>query len=420
MHRAKFCGEPGPVDRLLVRSDRFFIGEDFLFPGLEFFFVDGGGVKLLPYFVDLSGELVFASDVSGFFVKVVERNATVSGFVDAGLDEVVEEGGEGVIVFGGDRIVFVIVAFGAAGGGAHPDCAKGADVLALECIESFFFNDAGFAIRIDDAVVGGSGEGAIISIGKKIPGELLAGELIKGHVVSEGLDDVFSVRRGGDGFVGNHAVGVGVTNEIEPEKPLVLGVLERGEPSIDELFVVFRRGIFFEGGDFFGRGRKSAKVVGKSTKKNARGGFFDGLDFLLVPSAFKEGIDRVFGESWDFGAGEFLIGPMFFVFRTFLDPLFERVLLLSRQAISRVEGRHVIIFIVGEDPVDQFALFGLARNDGRGFSTGSSLEGVETKAGFAFFLIEAVTEKAVLREDGTDVAVVADLSSSGERQGEEN
>ena len=111
---------------------------------------------------------------------------------------------------------------------------------------------------------------------------------------------------------------------------------------------------------------------------------------------------------------------MFFVFRTFLDPLFERVLLLSRKAIGRVEGRHVIIFIVGEDPVDQFALFGLARNDGRGFSTGSSLEGVETKAGFAFFLIEAVTEKAVLREDGTDVAVVADLSSSGERQGEEN
>lgn len=48
------------------------------------------------------------------------------------------------------------------------------------------------------------------------------------------------------------------------------------------------------------------------------------------------------------------------------------------------------------------------------------MEGVETKAGFAFFLIEAVTEKAVLREDGTDVAVVADLSSSGERQGEEN
>ena len=78
MHRAKFCGEPGPVDRLLVRSGRFFIGEDFLFPGLEFFFVDGGGVKLLPYFVDFSGELVFASDVSGFFVKVVERNATVS------------------------------------------------------------------------------------------------------------------------------------------------------------------------------------------------------------------------------------------------------------------------------------------------------------------------------------------------------
>lgn len=51
-------------------------------------------------------------------MDVVKRDASVAGFVNSGLDEGIEEGGERVVVFGGEGVVFVIVAFGTAGGEA--------------------------------------------------------------------------------------------------------------------------------------------------------------------------------------------------------------------------------------------------------------------------------------------------------------
>ena len=94
VHRAELCGEPRPIDGFLVSACGFFCGENVLFPGGKLFFVDGRGVKLLSYFINFLGELVFASDVGGFVVKVVKRDATVSGFVNAGFGQVVEECGE--------------------------------------------------------------------------------------------------------------------------------------------------------------------------------------------------------------------------------------------------------------------------------------------------------------------------------------
>ena len=49
-------------------------------------------------------------------MNVVERNPAIAGFVDSGFDERIEKGGEGVVVLGQNGIVFVVVAFGAAGG----------------------------------------------------------------------------------------------------------------------------------------------------------------------------------------------------------------------------------------------------------------------------------------------------------------
>ena len=171
-------------------------------------------------------------------MDVVKRDAAVAGFVDSGFDEWVEEGGEGVVILRGNGIVFVIVAFGASGGGAEPDGSKGAHVLALELVKGFFFDDACFAVRFDEPVVAGSGEGAVAAVREEVARNLFAGELIEGHVIAEGLDDIFSVRTGDDGLVGDHAIGVGVTDQVEPEEALVLGILGRAEPFFLEAAIV--------------------------------------------------------------------------------------------------------------------------------------------------------------------------------------
>ena len=304
----------------------------------------------------------------------------------------------------------MIVAFRAAGGGAHPNSTEGADVFSFEGVERFFFNDARFAVGVDEAIVGGGSECAVVSVGEEITSELFAGELIEGHVVAEGFDDVLAIRCGGDGFVGNHAVGIGVSDEVEPEKSLVLGVLKRGEPFLGEFFVVLWRGIFFESCDFLDSGWETAEVEGKTAEESAGIGFLDWLDFVFIPSAFEECVDGVIRSGWDFRPGEFLVGPVFFVFRAFLDPLLERFLLFLGKTISRIERGHVVVFVVGEDAVDQFAVIGFTRDDGGGLAVGGALEGVEAKVGFPLFLVEAVAEEAILREDGTNIAVVADLS----------
>lgn len=171
-------------------------------------------------------------------MKEMERDASVAGFIDSRFDEGVEEGCEIVVILGLDGVVFVIVAFGASGGEAQPDGSEGPDVFAFEGVKCLLFDDAGFAICIDEAIVGGRGEGSIITIREEVAGELLARELIKGHVRVQGLDDVFAVRAGCDGFVGNHAIGIGMANEVQPDEPLVFGVLEGGEPLIEKLLVV--------------------------------------------------------------------------------------------------------------------------------------------------------------------------------------
>lgn len=137
-------------------------------------------------------------------------------------------------------------------------------MFAFESIESLFLNDAGFAVGFDEAVVGGGDKGAAVAIGEKVACELFAGELVEGGVLGKGLDDVFPEGAGGDGFVGDHAVGVGVADEVEPEEALVLGVFEGGGPLGDEFLVVFRGGIFLEGGDFSVSRGEAAEVVGEA------------------------------------------------------------------------------------------------------------------------------------------------------------
>ena len=125
--------------RIARCDDRFFPLRKFGGIRLDF-------VKLLPHRLHLRAEFRILSNSLGIIVKVVDRHPAIPRLIDSRLDEVVEERGQRVVVLGGNRIVFVIVAFRAAGGRADPDGSQSPDMLALERVQRLFLDHARLAV----------------------------------------------------------------------------------------------------------------------------------------------------------------------------------------------------------------------------------------------------------------------------------
>ena len=102
---------------------------------------------------------------------------------------------------------------------------------------------------------------------------------------------------------------------------------------------------------------------------------------------------------------------MGFVDGTLRDPAAEEFLLGGREGLVRLLVRHHVIFVLGEETFDDFALIGLAWDD----RDGAALAGlqcvvaeIQTQAAFARLRVEAVAMEAGVRHDRTDVAIEAD------------
>lgn len=107
---------------------------------------------------------------------------------------------------------------------------------------------------------------------------------------------------------------------------------------------------------------------------------------------------------------------MVFIFSSLCDPEAEGLFFAFGETVDGVKRGHVVVFIFGEDSGDEFGLVWFAGDDGLAF--GGSFEGIEAEIGFALVFIEAVAEEAVVGEDGTDVAVVADLLGRDRERGQ--
>ena len=102
-------------------------------------------------------------------------------------------------------------------------------------------------------------------------------------------------------------------------------------------------------------------------------------------------------------------GPMSLVLGSLIDPFAQNSLLFLRQRLPAVDWRHMVVVTDGqEDPVDQFAVLGIPLDD-RGIPRLGGLEGslcqVETQTALPFLFIGAVTVKAGIRQDGSNVAI---------------
>ena len=97
----------------------------------------------------------------------------------------------------------------------------------------------------------------------------------------------------------------------------------------------------------------------------------------------------------------------------------QQVALFVAQVAIGIRRRHLLIRILGQDALDQFAIVGLPRNDR--FFRPLPIERVEPQLALALAGILAVAVEAVLRKDRTNVATVVDRSTDGgglERSGQ--
>ena len=116
------------------------------------------------------------------------------------------------------------------------------------------------------------------------------------------------------------------------------------------------------------------------------------------------------------------------VFRAFGNPAPQSVFFRRGQRLFRLRWRYEIIGIGGVDAMDQLALLRLSRC--HGLFTVMIRDGtialIQPQIGLAALFIEAVAAKALVREDGPDIAIELNPGLSrlchahaGEHEGEE-
>jgi hypothetical protein len=110
--------------------------------------------------------------------------------------------------------------------------------------------------------------------------------------------------------------------------------------------------------------------------------------------------------------------PVVPVFRSALDPAAQQVDLRRVQRLPRLRRGHEIVGIGSRDPLQQLAVPGLPRHDGRGSRLGGRhrrIPVIEPQPALALFVVRPVAGEALVREDRTNVAVEIETGVEGGR-----
>lgn len=196
--------------------------------------------------------------------------------------DVLENGGEGVVVLDGDGVELVVVAAGARD--SHADHG-GPDSLhdLVHAVGAGLPDGGGFGSDGGGGDMGtGDEEAGGIARTHGVTGELLMDELVVGKVVVEGVDDVVPVDPGVFAVeVGFGAIGFSPADDIKPVLGPAFAEVRGGEEFVDEGGVGV--GILLVIGDELidavGGGREAGEDDGSAMNEGAGIGFFVGGDF---------------------------------------------------------------------------------------------------------------------------------------------
>jgi hypothetical protein len=152
------------------------------------------------------------------------------------------------------------------------------------------------------------------------------------------------------------------------------------------------------------------QVEGETADQGAGIGLRRWFETDLGEALLHEVVDGMFAS----GDGRFdwlFIGPVLLVGGTLLDPFFQDGLLTLGELLVRVRRRHEVVFVIGEDAGDEFAVAYFAGNEG--FGLYGLVAEVEAEIGLAMLRVVAVAVEAVVAQNGPDIAVKLDLGRNG-------
>ena len=256
------------------------------------------------------------------------------------------------------------VALGAVEREPHPGGAGSADAVN-HGVEAVFVR-VGTAFFIEHRVAVEARGDEVVGRGarEEVARELLDAELVVREVGVQGFHDPVAVGPDLARAVFLEAVGVGITGEVEPAAGPALAIAGRSQQAVDELLVGVGRFVVYEGVGFLGRGRDSGEVEGDAAHEYVAIGFGRRLQSGLIEASADKRID---GMNATLREGCLLRneeGPVVLIFSAFGDPSTEDGLVLGGHRLLRLRRRHDVVRVVGEDAVDDFALFGLTGDDG--------------------------------------------------------
>ena len=185
-----------------------------------------------------------------------------------GVDQVVEEGVEPVVVALRERVVLVAVALGAAEGQPQPDRGRRArPVLGRLDPELLLVVPADRRpVEHRHAVEAGGDSRSQRPAGQQVAGQLLDREPIEGHVAVEGVDHPVAVPPGiGPVAVVLVAVAVGIADQVEPRPGPALPEMRRGEQAVHEPLVGVGPPVRQELLHLRGRGRQAEEVQAEAS-----------------------------------------------------------------------------------------------------------------------------------------------------------
>ena len=253
-------------------------------------------------------------------------------------------------------------------------------------------------------------------VGKEVAGELLDRKLIKGLIFVIGVNDPITISPDGAQRVGAITGRVGIAGQIEPDARPALAIRGVGEHLVDRFFIGIGRGIRSEVVDLLERRRKAAKVKAGAAEQGEAVGLAGGFQARLREAMRHPMIDPIAGPSLvgDFRQGAILRlneRPMFGIARPFVDPAGDQGDLGGLEPFPFLGRRHPGGLIGLVQPRNKLALRRLPRNDrdrpARKLANGLAAN-VKPQLATPVGFVKAMTSKAVLREDRTDLAVEVD------------
>ncbi len=181
----------------------------------------------------------------------------VAGGHVAGL----ERGGEGVVIRLGDGVELVVVAARAPDGEAQERRGGGVHQI-VDPLVLVFHRIVGLVVPSAESQEPGGDQGTLGAVREFVAGQLLQHEPIVGNIAVDAAHDPVAVlpgeRLGGVALV---AVGVGVSDQIEPMARLALGVGGARKQAIHHAFVGSGASVGQESREIFGGRREPREVV---------------------------------------------------------------------------------------------------------------------------------------------------------------